>query len=224
VLKDLSLDVAQGAFLTILGPTGSGKTTLLKLLAGFLRAQRGTVELLGESTSGGVPLRLRQRVGYIPQQLGLVRGTTAMENVLTGTLGRRRGLGPFLGFFPREELEAAYEWLERLGIADKARERVFRLSGGERQRVAIARTLVQRPDIVLADELVSDLDLPRALEILYLLRDIGAGQGITFVLNMHELPLVQALGSAGVLLRDGRVVGEGKGRELTWAGLQEALR
>ena len=224
VLQGINLEVPAGAFITVMGPSGAGKTTLLKVLAGFLPPQMGQVELLGSRINGGVPSETRRRVGYIPQQLGLVRSLTALENVLIGCLGRHRGLGPLLGLFPRGEVRRAQECLDLLGIGHKAGEKVYRLSGGERQRVAIARTLLQDPLIVFADEFVSDLDFLRAAEIITAMRDIAHQKGIAFVFNMHELPLVQEFGDYVLVFKDGGIKHEGIAKELAWPLVQEALR
>ncbi|MBI2305415.1 MAG: ATP-binding cassette domain-containing protein [Chloroflexi bacterium] len=224
VLRGISLEVPPGAFFTVMGPSGAGKTTLLKVLAGLLRPQRGRVELLGFPTDKGIPAEVRRQVGYIPQQLGLVRSLTALENVLMGCLGRQRGPGTLMGLFPKEEVERAQECLSLLGIAHKAGERVYRLSGGERQRVAIARTLLQNPPIIFADEFVSDLDFLRAAEIITAMRDIAHQKGISFVFNMHELPLVQEFGDYILLFKDGNILHQGTAKELTWPLVQEALR
>jgi len=204
VLKDVSLRVREGAFLGIIGPSGSGKTTLLKVLAGFLKPKRGALSVLGQPVHG-MRRALRRRLGYIPQQLGLVRGMSALDNVLMGSLGRVGSVRSLLGLMPAEERVAALEWLRRLGIADKAEEKAFRLSGGQRQRVAIARTLLQRPGIVFADEFVSDLDMTTAQEIVRLARQIGEEQGITWVCTMHEPGLVAQFATEVVVVRDGRV-------------------
>ena len=177
MLKDVNLDIPEASFVGIIGPSGSGKTTLLKIVAGFLRPTRGTVSVLGQPRSGTVPRSVRKRVGYIPQQLGLVRGMTALDNALMGSFGRVGGLRSVLGFMPQDERREALGWLNRLGIGDKANEKVFRLSGGQRQRVAIARTLMQRPAIIFADEFVSNLDQPRAAEIIQLLKGNRRGKG-----------------------------------------------
>ncbi len=218
VLKGLHLEVPRAAFLAIMGPSGAGKSTLLRLLAGLLRPQRGHIEVLGWPVGDG--RRPRAQVGYIPQQLGLVRNMSALENVLMGALGRLRGPAPYLGLFPRAEAAHALGLLEELGIGHKAREKAYQLSGGERQRVAIARALMQRPQVVLADELVSDLDLPRAAEVLSIMRRLGEVQGVTFVVNMHELPLVQDYADLVVVLREGQITYRGAARQVTWAELE----
>jgi phosphonate transport system ATP-binding protein len=206
VLRDVSMDVPRGAFQAIVGPSGSGKTTLLKLMAGFLSPTRGELTLLGEDQRRGVSHDMRKRLGYIPQQLGLVRGMSAIDNVLMGSLGRVSSLRSLTGMLPSSERGAAQGWLERLGIGDKANERVFRLSGGQRQRVAIARTLLQRPAIVFADEFVSDLDQATAVDIMQLVKGIGSEQGITFIFTLHEAGLVERFADDVVTVQDGAIV------------------
>jgi phosphonate transport system ATP-binding protein len=206
VLRDVSLDIANGAFQAIVGPSGSGKTTLLKLMAGFLKPTRGELSLLGQPQRNGVSHAVRKRLGYIPQQLGLVRSMNAIDNVLMGSLGRVGTLRSMAGLMPGEERAAAQGWLERLGIGDKTNERVFRLSGGQRQRVAIARTLLQRPAIVFADEFVSDLDQATAVDIMQLVKEIGSEQGITFIFTLHEAGLVERFADGVVTVQDGAIV------------------
>ncbi len=222
ILKGISLEVPRGAFLAIMGPSGAGKSTLLRLLAGLLRPQRGSVEVLGHPPHNGRSPQARARIGYIPQQLGLVRNMSALENVLMGALGRTRGLAPYLGLFPRDELCRALALLEELGIGHKAQQKAFQLSGGERQRVAIARALMQQPEVVLADEFVSDLDLPRAAEVLSTMKEMGRAQGVTFVVNMHELPLVHDYADLVTVLHAGRVTFRGPARDVSWAQLEDA--
>ncbi len=226
ILKDINLQVPQEGFLIILGPSGSGKTTLVKVLAGLLKPQTGAVELLGHSLRNGLSARseFRRQIGYIPQQLGLVRGMTALENVLVGALGRMRGPWPLLGIFPKQEVEQSREYLSILGIKHKVNEPVFRLSGGERQRVAIARTLLQKPKIVFADEFVSDLDLPRAVQVLEAMRTLCRCEGIAFVINLHEISLVQEVGDRVVVLNQGGLVHDGQAKDMSLAFLREMIQ
>ncbi|HXH21256.1 MAG TPA: ATP-binding cassette domain-containing protein [Dehalococcoidia bacterium] len=224
VLRGVTLSVAPGGFVAILGRSGSGKTTLVKVLAGLMQPDRGAVRLLGQDVSRGTPPGLRRRVGYIPQQLGLVRSLSALDNTLMGLLGRRKGLATLAGLFPSADIAQARWWLERLSIGHKASEPVYRLSGGERQRVAIARTMLQGPEIVFADEFVSDLDLPRAAEILALMRSISEDQGITFVVNLHDLPLVREFGGRALVLDEGRIVLDLPAAEVSHTTLEAALR
>ena len=189
VLKDISLSLPRGKLTMLMGPSGSGKTTLLKILAGIIEPQRGRVSVLNHTIDKQTKRSLSPLIGYIPQQLGLVRNLTAMENVLMGALGRCGHGKALLGIFPAHEVEQAQAALDLMGIGDKGSETVFRMSGGERQRVAIARTLLQRPQVVLADEFVSDLDLALASEILARMRRAAAQEQITFLISMHRVGL-----------------------------------
>lgn len=216
VLKDVSLSLPRGKATMIMGPSGSGKTTLLKVLAGILCPQRGRVEVLSHEIGKGNQRSLHSLIGYIPQQLGLVRNLTSLENVLMGALGRCGHGKVMLGIFPRHEIKQAQAALDLMGISDKSSEKVFRLSGGQRQRVAIARTLLQRPRVVLADEFVSDLDLTLASEILRLMRQAADHEQITFLVNMHEPQLVREFADQVLILDRGQIV-----RRLPTDGPQE---
>jgi phosphonate transport system ATP-binding protein len=230
VLKGVTVAVPQGAFWAIFGASGAGKTTLLKVLAGLLKPERGRLEILGHVMSNGTPRALRRQLGYIPQQLGLVRGLTALENVLLGSLGRQSDasawsrMGSLLGIFPREETRRAQETLELLGIAHKADEKAFRLSGGERQRVAIARTLQQGPRIIFADEFISDLDLPRAIQTLQTMRELATQQGMTFLVNLHEVEVMRECADRALVLKGGAIVHQGPAREISNGFLQQTLQ
>jgi phosphonate transport system ATP-binding protein len=189
-----------------MGPSGTGKTTLLRVLAGILRPNSGQVAVFDRPCSGLTPRELSSLIGYIPQQLGLVRNRTVLENVLMGALGRLSDVATLLGLFPKKEIDAAHAALSMMGIGHKADERVFHLSGGERQRVAIARTLVQAPRIVIADEFASDLDLAMACEILDRIRAAAAKANMTFIMTMHRIGLARTFGDDVLALHNGEIV------------------
>lgn len=190
ILQDISLSLAEGKMTALMGASGSGKTTLLKILGGLLKPQKGKVVASG-------------RAGYIPQQLGLIRHLTVLENVLIGTLSRNKGPGAFFGFFPRKDMDLARKLLNDLGISEKENEKVMRLSGGQRQRVAIARAFIQKPRLVLADEFVSDLDVKTADEILGLVQTMAQKEKVTFLMTMHEPHLVKLLDGNVIVLKKG---------------------
>ena len=206
ILRDVSFAVPAGQHTVIMGPSGIGKTTLLRLLCGIVKPAEGTVTVFAESVHALDAQRLSALVGYIPQQLGLVRNLSALDNVLMGCLGRIGDTKALLGLFPRQELEHAEAMLDLMDILPKRNEPVFRLSGGERQRVAIARTLLQAPRIVIADEFASDLDLGLASEILARLKSAAARENITFIMSMHRLGLARQFGDSVLALRDGALV------------------
>lgn len=203
VLRGVSLEADAGSVTMILGMSGSGKTTLLKLCKGILSPQRGEVRVLGEPVvSARRRGRLDQRVAYIPQQLGLVRTLSALDNAVTGALARVGTLPSLLKLLPADEVLQARETLGRLGIGGKADEKVYALSGGERQRVAIARALMQRPRVLLADEFISDLDPLTSAEIMAIVRGIVAS-GVAVVMTTHEMDVVRSHADHVIVLREG---------------------
>jgi phosphonate transport system ATP-binding protein len=177
----------------ILGPSGSGKSTLLKAFKGLLVPQSGTISLFGIAVSGRSDVHAhraqQQRVAWIPQSLGLVRNATVLDNVLSGALGRVGTVRSLAKMFPASIRQEALSILDSLGLASKADEKVFNLSGGERQRVAIGRSLMQRPRVVLADEFVSHLDPVTAREIMSIVTTI-ARAGVAFLITSHKVELV----------------------------------
>lgn len=206
VLRDVSLEIPAGRHTVIMGPSGTGKTTLLRVLAGIVKPHEGRVAVFNQPIATLDQRRLSALIGYIPQQLGLVRNLSALDNVLMGSLGRISDGKALLGLFSRAEIARADAALDMMGIAHKRAEKVFRLSGGERQRVAIARTLVQHPRIVIADEFASDLDLALASEILARIRAAADQEKITFVMSMHRLGLARQFGDHVLALKDGALV------------------
>lgn len=210
-LKGVSLEVKGGIICMVLGPSGSGKSTFLKAIKGLLKPQEGTINVFGLEVSNGLSGNLRRdlgrRVAYIPQNLGLVRNMTVLENTLTGALSRVGTLVSLVQAFPKHYLYEAKDTLEALGISHKTAEKVYNLSGGERQRVAIARALMQQPQLVLADEFVSQLDPVTTREIMGIVIGI-ARRGVTFMITSHEVELVSQYGDKAVFLQDGQKVYE----------------
>lgn len=205
VLRGVSLSARGGSVTMVLGMSGSGKTTLLKLCKGFFSPVRGAVRVLGGPVPAARRARLDPRVAYIPQQLGLVRSLSAIDNVLCGGLSRLGMMPSLLSLFPPIEVERAKRLLDRLGIGHKAGETVFSLSGGERQRVAIARALMQGPLVLLADEFISDLDPLTSADIMAIVREI-VDDGVAVLMTTHEMDVVREHADHVVVLRDGSKV------------------
>lgn len=221
LLRGVHLRVDRGSMTMIVGRSGSGKTTLLKILKGLLRPQRGAVRLVLQDGTG--PALAWKSIAYVPQTLGLVRSSTALENVLVGGLSRTSLVRSLLKWFPREAVDEAEAHLAQLGLAGKVLAPVHRLSGGERQRVVIARALMQRPAVILADEFVSQLDPATSEEVLGLMRGV-ADSGVSFVVTTHQTDLVSRFADRVVVLRDGEVVYDGSAGGLSRHEVTELLR
>ncbi|MEY3093047.1 MAG: phosphonate transporter ATP-binding protein [Actinomycetota bacterium] len=208
-LDRVSLTVPKGQLLSLIGLSGSGKSTLLRHLNGLIQPTAGSVDVLGTNvvTAGRRELRaLRRNVGFVFQSFGLVGRLTALENVLSGSLGRLRG--PRLGTitYPKALRREALDNLERVGLAAQAFQRADTLSGGQMQRVAIARTLMQRPSLLLADEPVASLDPESSAQVMDVLFRIVVEDQLTVICTLHQVELALGWAQRIVGLRDGQVV------------------
>ncbi len=207
-LDGVDLTVKKGEFVCILGPSGAGKSTLMRCLLGLIPASAGSARVADVDVTRARPpvlRRLRRQVGCIFQQFNLVGRLTVLENVLVGRLGYTGWAGTCRRF-TRRDRELALLALERVGLLEKAWQRADTLSGGQQQRVAVARALCQQPQLVLADEPVSNLDPRLAEVILGYLRDINEREGVTTVVNLHTVELARAFGRRVVGMSAGRVV------------------
>lgn len=218
-IERVSLSVAPGEAIALLGPSGAGKTTLLTLLDGRLRGWRGRVSVLGASLDPdkAPPLARRADTGFIFQEFALVERLTVMRNVLNGRFGRMPFLRSMIGKPSERDLDIVRAAIADCGIADLAERRVDSLSGGQRQRVAIARCLAQEPRLILADEPVSNLDPARAEEILTLLRDAALARGATVLFSSHQPELARRFADRIVGMRNGRIVFDVRSSELSEA-------
>jgi putative ABC transport system ATP-binding protein len=203
-LAEVSMEVAAGEVVAVMGPSGSGKSTLLNLIAGLDRPTSGTVTVAGrriDSLSETALARFRARhVGIIFQFFNLLDDLTVEDNVLLPA--------QLAGASRRQARARAGELLARMGIDQHRDEYPARLSGGQRQRVAIARALVNSPELLLADEPTGALDTASGEQIGRLLRDLNAG-GQTLVLVTHDPALAERYAARTVRIVDGRVAGVG---------------
>jgi phosphonate transport system ATP-binding protein len=205
-LRDLNLEIHAGERVAILGTSGAGKTTLLSLLNGSLKPSAGNVEVFGEDPALLTASRLRglqRRVGSVSQDFALIEQVRVLHNVNAGRLGRWSTAYALASLVWPRSLHVVQAALDRVDLGWALYERTERLSGGERQRVAIARLLVQEPELVLADEPVSSLDPVRAADILGLL---GASSNTrALVVSLHQPALALEHCTRVVGLRHGKV-------------------
>ncbi|KUO21480.1 ABC transporter ATP-binding protein [Streptomyces dysideae] len=219
-LHDASLTVQPGEAVAILGPSGSGKSTLLNLIAGLDRPDTGTVTVHGVRVDGlgeaGAALYRRSKIGMVCQFFNLLDDLTVADNVV---LPAR-----LAGMARREADRRAAELLENLGIDRHARAYPGRLSGGERQRVAVARALMNRPPLLLADEPTGALATVAGQEVSRLLAELNA-DGQTIVVVTHDLALARSCTNRTVKIADGRIIEDIGARAVAWeTGAAQAAR
>ncbi|HLK10923.1 MAG TPA: ABC transporter ATP-binding protein [Candidatus Binatia bacterium] len=205
VLDGVSLRVAPGELVGVIGPNGCGKTTLVRLLSGVLMPHAGTVRLAGRPLAGHRRREIARRLAVLPQDPHLDASFTALEVVL---MGRAPHLPP-LALPRREDVAISRAVLARLGVAALEGRPLDRLSGGERQRVLLGRALVQEPDVLLLDEPTTHLDLRHQAGIYDVVDAIRRERGTAVVSVLHDVSLAAARCDRLVLLAAGRVAGEG---------------
>ncbi|GAA0592757.1 phosphonate ABC transporter ATP-binding protein [Caenispirillum bisanense] len=229
-LADVALSVADGEMVALIGASGSGKSTLLRHLSGLTVADRNggaaRVEILGRTMQAGGRVSrdaraIRADVGMVFQQFNLVGRLSVLTNVLIGTLGRIPGWRGTLGLFSAEEKRDAMRALARVGMADYAAQRASTLSGGQQQRVAIARTLMQKARVILADEPIASLDPASANMVMEALATINREDGITVVVSLHQVNYAARYCPRTVAMRAGQVVHDGPSTVLTPAFLTD---
>ncbi|MFN3985522.1 MAG: phosphonate ABC transporter ATP-binding protein [Rhodocyclaceae bacterium] len=224
VLEELSLAIAPGERVAVIGPSGAGKTTLFRLIAGLVKPVDGTVHTLGQDTrrlNGRRLARLRREVGFLHQQDNLIPQLRVVHNVLMGRLGHWWLARALLSLLWPQEIDRARAALERVELGSKLWALPDELSGGQQQRVAVARLVVQQPRLVLADEPVSALDLRLGREIIGLLCDLAGRDGATLVVNLHTLDLLQGHFDRVVALRAGQLFWQGTPEQLSQGLLHE---
>jgi phosphonate transport system ATP-binding protein len=234
VLRGVSFKVEQGEFVGIIGLSGAGKSTLLRCVNRLTEAAAGEIrvprELFQQPADGATvdilqlapaDLRhLRRRIGMIFQQFNLAKRLTVIDNVLCGGLGYQPALRSTLRIFTRAERRQALVNLKRVGLLEHAYKRADELSGGEQQRVAIARTLMQRPAIILADEPVASLDPRLSRLVLDILKRVCGEDGITALVSLHTLELTREYADRVVGLRAGEIVFDGPTAKLNAAEVE----
>jgi phosphonate transport system ATP-binding protein len=217
-LKGIDVRIDEGEFLAVIGLSGSGKSTFLRCLNMLVEPSSGSIRFRGREVTSlrGQELRENRRgIGMIFQHFNLVKRRTVLENVLAGCLSTTSTVGSITGRFSEQDREQALANLEIVGIREKAELRADALSGGQQQRVAIARSLMQKPALLLADEPVASLDPATSHSVMKYLEYMNKELGTTVVCNLHFLSLVREYSTRVIALRDGQVVFEGKPEQIT---------
>jgi phosphonate transport system ATP-binding protein len=213
-LQPVNMEIIRGEKVALIGPSGAGKSTLLGIMSGAVGPDSGTYRL---NTHDFISMNRKQRsqnVGIIRQQYDLVEPLKVVHNVLAGRLGTW-GLGKsLLSLMLPQDIESARKALSLVGIENKLHEKTSVLSGGEQQRVALARLLIQNPNVILADEPVASLDPARAEQILNILVDMTNDGRQTLIASLHSVELAQKYFTRIIGLRDGKILMDKPAREL----------
>lgn len=223
-LKDVNLKIEQGEFVAIIGLSGAGKSTLLRTINRMHDITEGTLTVDGTDVmqlKGKELRRFRRKIGMIFQSFNLVTRTLVINNVLMSKVPELPFLKALFGIYPKEDKLGALEALDKVGILDKAFVRADQLSGGQQQRVALARTLAQNPQIILADEPVASLDPVTAKQVMGDFLRINKEMNITILLNIHHVDLALQYASRVVGIRAGQIVYDGPSSEVTQDILDE---
>ena len=218
VLKGIDLDFEGHGMTAIIGPSGTGKSTLVRVINRLVDPSEGAILFKGidlARVEGRALREARRRIGMVFQEYNLVERLTVMENLLTGRLGYVSPFKAWLRRFEAEDIEHAFELLDTVGLASFANQRADALSGGQRQRVGIARALMQRPEILLADEPTSSLDPKTSVEIMELLKAQGVTNQIPVLVNIHDVELARRFADRIIGMTGGHVVFDGPPERLT---------
>lgn len=208
-IHDVELTVKAGEFVALLGPSGAGKSTIFRCISQLTRPESGEVFLHDTSLSilRGSDLRAeRKKIGLIFQQFNLVSRLNALQNVLLGRLGHLPPWKATLGLFSKSDRQIALNALDRVGLLHKAYQRADTLSGGQQQRVAIARTLAQESDLILADEPVASLDPATSRQVLGNLREVAIENQMAILCSLHQVDLALEYADRVVAISNGHLI------------------
>ncbi|WP_087974807.1 phosphonate ABC transporter ATP-binding protein [Oceanobacillus rekensis] len=226
-LNDINLQIKQGEYVAIIGLSGAGKSTLLRCINRMHDITAGslTVDNVEISTLKGKGIRqLRRNIGMIFQSFNLVTRISAMKNVLVSFVPQMPLWRKILGIFTEQEKKQALMALDKVGILDKAYIRVDQLSGGQQQRVALARTLAQNPQIILADEPVASLDPLTANQVMEDFRRINQELSMTVIMNIHHIELALDYATRVIGIHAGEIVYDGRSEDITEEILEQIYK
>lgn len=217
-LKGVSLELEKGEFVAVIGTSGAGKSTLLRCINRLVEPTEGEVYFKEENITRAGSGRLRQirrEIGMIFQGFNLVPRVTVLQNVLNGRLGYTGTLKGSLGMFSDKDKEDTLVTLKRLGLEDQVYKRVDELSGGQQQRVGIARSIVQNPQLILADEPIASLDPVTSKNIMDYIYKICNEDGIACLINLHQVEFAKKYATRIIGMKKGKKVFDGPAATLT---------
>ena len=220
-LKGVNLEINKGEFVSILGPSGSGKTTLLRTINGLETSSGGEIFFDNKKVDNDNILEVQKKTGMIFQEFNLVNNLSAINNVLTGLLNSSNKFLSLFYLFSKEQKIEALRSLETVGLLEKSHNRSDELSGGQRQRVGIARAIIKKPLLLLADEPVASLDPKSSNLILSLLKKINQEFGTTILCNLHQVDLAKKYSDRVVGLMDGKIIFDEKSVNINEAYLKK---
>ncbi|XID50401.1 phosphonate ABC transporter ATP-binding protein [Clostridium culturomicium] len=216
-LKNIDLEIEQGEFVAIIGLSGAGKSTLLRTINKMHDITDGILTVNGQdvkSLKGKELRKFRRKLGMVFQSFNLVTRTSVIRNVLTSRVPDMPLWKSILGIYSKEDKVIALEALDKVGILDKAYVRADQLSGGQQQRVALARTLAQNPEVILADEPVAALDPITAGQVMDDFKKINKEMNISVLINIHHVDLALKYCDRVVGIKAGEIVYDGPSSEV----------
>ena len=207
-LEKITLSIDRGTNYAIVGQSGSGKSTLLKLMNGMMIPNNGIIKIdyVSPDMNNKKFKKMMHTIGYIPQSLGLIKNITVLDNILIGALPRLNKIQSFFKKFPEHEIIEAKRIISLVGLTGKENRKAYMLSGGEKRRVAIARALMQKPTILLADEIVSELDQVTAKEIMNLIADAQKRMNLTAIMVHHDMQLALEYADRVAVIKEGHKI------------------
>jgi len=220
-LKGVNLKINKGEFVSILGPSGSGKTTLLRTINGLETSSGGDIFFDNKKVNNDNILEVQKKTGMIFQEFNLVNNLSAINNVLTGLLNSSNKFLSLFYLFKKNQKIEALKSLKTVGLLEKSYSRSDELSGGQRQRVGIARAIIKRPLLLLADEPVASLDPKAANLILSLLKKVNEEFGTTILCNLHQVDLAKKYSDRLVGLLEGKIIFDEKSENIDKSNLKK---
>ena len=223
-IKDVSFNVEGGDFVALIGPSGAGKSTLLKAINALNPLSKGSVIYKGEdvhSLRAKDLRRLRRNIAFIFQDTSIIENISVLDNVLLARLGEKNFFEAMLSKFTNAEYMDALKAIEMVGLKEKTYALAKDLSGGQKQRVAIARSLFQKSDLILADEPISSLDIETKRSIMDIFKMLNTDYKKTIIISMHDLDLSLEYAKRVIAIKDHRVYFDRRTDELNYDSVKD---